>query len=330
MARQALPWLAAYGPGGEYAEKPDCAAGVGGIGVSAKPPSGGPPMHSEEPPEPTSNRAAECRALLEALLVPFGRPSTEACKASVRRRVIRKDPTSPGYAMKVAELVTQVIHQVNACNKLALSPLTLDDVLAHMSGGPALLACREQAHTKSVLAQGALKLVGAAGRANKAEVLGILATANEQGTLKRQVVQDLCAVSKSHVNKAIAKETKHVAAVLEASKTPSKTTSNTPNGTPASASKTPNKTASNTPNGTPASASKTPNKTASNTPNKPAASAGKTPNKSAAAKSKSAGVGGLFRTMHTVPGKKREGKSKLAEKVLSLYTIVYLPLPVCS
>ena len=167
------------------------------------------------------------------------------------------------------------------------------------------------AHTKSVLAQGALKLVGAAGRASKAEVLGILATANERGTLKRQVVQDLCAVSKSHVNKAIAKETKHVAAVVEASETPSKTTSKTPNGTPASASKTPNKTASNT-------------------PNKTAASAGKTPNKSAAAKSKSAAVGGVFRTMHTVQGQKREGKSKLAEKVLSLYTIVYLPLSVCS
>jgi hypothetical protein len=165
---------------------------------------------SQEPPVipkgPTSLANCplnKCRALLEQLLVPSGRPSSKNSKRAVRRRVIRKDPTSPGYAMKVADLLACVIEVVNSCNKLALSPLTLHDILIHHPDGASLLASAQASQMSEVLAQGSIDLVVAAGGAFASDVIGIVGSPNAKGVIKPSQIKALTGYSKTHVYRSI-------------------------------------------------------------------------------------------------------------------------------
>lgn len=126
-----------------------------------------------------------------------GRPTTVNTEKSVRARVLRKDP--PGYASKVASLLTTVIAEVNSLHKLELSPLTLIDVLSQLEEGRALLKAVEVSRESRVLAQSALDMVAGAGRACKAGVVGVLATPNVEGSLPLHRLKVISGMSATHV-----------------------------------------------------------------------------------------------------------------------------------
>jgi hypothetical protein len=120
--------------------------------------------------------------MLEDLLSPSkgGRPGMNTAKA-VRKRVTRLTP--PGYASRVAALLTAIIAEVNSSHQLDLSPLTLQDVLAQSEEGRQLLNSAKVSVENRVLAESAILVCQKAGRACKSAVLGVLATANTQGSI---------------------------------------------------------------------------------------------------------------------------------------------------
>ena len=93
--------------------------------------------------------------MLEDLLSPSkgGMPGVNTAKA-VRKRVKRLKP--PGYASRVAALLTAIIAEVNSSHQLDLSPLTLQDVLAQSEEGRQLLNSAKVSVENRVLAESAI------------------------------------------------------------------------------------------------------------------------------------------------------------------------------
>jgi hypothetical protein len=111
--------------------------------------------------------------------------------------VIRRSP--PGYAAKVSQLVVTILAEVNRLHGLAPSPVTLQDMLAHTSEGRQLLDAQTVTLEQRVLAEVALDLVGATGRACRADAVGILAAPHPSGQLSVARAAVLADMSVSHV-----------------------------------------------------------------------------------------------------------------------------------
>jgi hypothetical protein len=115
--------------------------------------------------------------------------------------VLRNEPGQVGLAAKLGHLMDVIVAQVNTTHCLALYPLTTRDTLLHMSGGAAILEASASRKESEVLAQGALNVAKGAGRACKGAVLGVLAQANEQGSISTARLVQKTGASKSHINK---------------------------------------------------------------------------------------------------------------------------------
>ena len=93
----------------------------------------------------------------------------------------------PGYALKVGQLVANIISSINDVAGLHAAPLTLVDVLKCMDDGKAILANMQTASDVRTLAQAAVDSVAVVGPACRSGVTGILASPNRQGTLRQSV-----------------------------------------------------------------------------------------------------------------------------------------------
>jgi hypothetical protein len=119
----------------------------------------------------------------------FGPPVTATNEAASKKRATRK-------AKKLGRLTESIVSQVNRKHGLAV---TLRDVLVSTEEGKIILEEGVVAQETKVLAQGALDLAAAAGRACTGTALGILAQENKVGKLSSARVAELTNTSNSHV-----------------------------------------------------------------------------------------------------------------------------------
>jgi len=115
-----------------------------------------------------------------------------------------------GYATKVATLFATIIDEVNATHQLDLGPLTLRDILPHLSEGQQILAEGVQVKEHKVLAQSLIDTTEEAGGAFTGPLLGMISKPNAAGQVSVARVAELTGNSQSWVraNRKLAEEGK--------------------------------------------------------------------------------------------------------------------------
>lgn len=149
----------------------------------------GPPIPPPAPRKPASEQ-------LRALLTTFGAPRRLDTVESVRRRVERPDN---GIAVRTARLLEKVLEELNDLHDLRKYPLTLRGVLVQVVEGKRLLAAAGSARRNAILAEAGTMLARTAGRANQADVIGVLAGKHGAGQLTPAEVAGLTGKSASYV-----------------------------------------------------------------------------------------------------------------------------------
>ena len=100
---------------------------------------------------------------------------------------------------RIGNLFETCMKELTDKHMLQSSPIALCDVLPHVEDGRKLLAQLESAKADEALAQAALNVVAAAGRANTAGVVGILASKNAKGQVPIKILQARTGISASHI-----------------------------------------------------------------------------------------------------------------------------------
>lgn len=159
-----------------------------------KEPSEGRVEETTTPIHPPAAASKTATTLLTELMGPSrgGRNETSTDPNHVKRRSRRAAP-------QVAELFQQVLAELNVRRGFEVAPLTFRDVLPHMEAGRKLLQELEVSKEQRVLASGAIKVIGMAGTANTATLVGLYGAENESGKLSNGKLSAISNFSSSHI-----------------------------------------------------------------------------------------------------------------------------------
>ena len=150
------------------------------------------------PPVPPAAPRKTASEQLRALLTITGAPKKLDTVESVRRRVERP---GNGIAVRTARLLEGILDELNDRHNLRQHPLTLRSVLLHLSEGRELLSAAQTARRHAIIAEAGTLLARTAGRANQADVLGVLAGKHGAGQLAPAEIAALTGKSAAYVRR---------------------------------------------------------------------------------------------------------------------------------